>query len=115
MQVAGWQHAAVSEAQVKVSANLQYQIENAGLKSFRLLLPTNAEGVRFQGDQVGDFLPEPGAVTNGMQAWEVKLRRRVIGPYLLQACLSNAAARTGRRDHLARHPGGGREFATRLR
>jgi hypothetical protein len=84
IQVVGWQHAAVSEAQVKVSANLQYQIENTGLKSFRLLLPANAEGVRFQGDQVGDFLPEPGALTNGMQCWEVKLRRRVIGPYLLQ-------------------------------
>jgi hypothetical protein len=85
VQVTGWQHAAVSEAEVKVSANLQYQIENTGLKSFRLLLPTNAEGVRFQGDQVGDFLPQPGAVTNGLQSWEVKLRRRVIGPFLLQA------------------------------
>ena len=85
IQVVGWQHAAVSEAQVKVSANLQYQIENTGIKSFRLLLPADAEGVRFQGDQVADFLPEPGALTNGMQSWEVKLRRRVIGPYLLQA------------------------------
>jgi tetratricopeptide (TPR) repeat protein len=84
IQVVGWQHAVVTEAQVKVSANLQYQIENTGLKSFRLLLPTNAEGVRFEGDQVGDFLAEPGAVTNGMQSWEVKLRRRVIGSYLLQ-------------------------------
>jgi hypothetical protein len=84
IQVVGWQHAVVTEAQVKISANLQYQIENTGLKSFRLLLPTNAEGVRFEGDQVGDFLPEPGAVTNGMQSWEVKLRRRVIGTYLLQ-------------------------------
>jgi hypothetical protein len=84
VQVTGWQHAAVSEAQVKVTANLQYQIENTGLKSFRLLLPTNAEGARFQGDQVGDFLPQPGGVTNGLQIWEVKLRRRVIGPFLLQ-------------------------------
>ncbi len=82
VQVTGWQHAAVSEAQVKVSANLQYQIENTGLKSFHLLLPTNAEGVRFEGDQVGDFLPEPGVVTNAMQAWEVKLRRKVIGSIL---------------------------------
>jgi hypothetical protein len=84
VQVTGLQHAAVSEAEVKVSANLQYQIENTGLKSFRLLIPTNAEGVRFQGDQVGDFLPEPGGVTNAMQSWVVKLRRKVIGPYLLQ-------------------------------
>jgi hypothetical protein len=84
IQVAGWQHAAVSEAQVKVSANLQYQIENTGLKSFRLLLPTNADGVQFEGDQISDFLPEPGALTNGMQAWNVLVRRRVIGPYLLR-------------------------------
>jgi hypothetical protein len=84
VQVTGLQHAAVTESEVKISANLQYQIENTGLKSFRLLIPTNAEGVRFQGDQVGDFLPEPGAVTNAMQSWEVKLRRKVIGPYLLQ-------------------------------
>jgi hypothetical protein len=90
VQVTGWQHAAVSEAQIKVTANLQYQIENTGLKSFRLLLPTNAEGVRFQGDQVGDFLPEPGVVTNGMQSWEVKLRRRVIGPFLLQVTYQTA-------------------------
>jgi hypothetical protein len=84
IQVVGWQHAAVSEAQVKISGNLQYQIENTGLKSFRLLLPTNAESVRFEGDQVGDFLPEAGVLTNGMQSWEVKLRRRVIGAYLLR-------------------------------
>ena len=52
IQVTSLQHAAISEAQVKVKANLQYQIENAGLKSLRLLLPANADGVRFQGDQV---------------------------------------------------------------
>ena len=84
VQVTGLQHAAVSEAEVKITANLQFEIENTGLKSFRILIPTNAEGVRFQGDQVGDFLPEPGAVTNAMQAWEVKLRRKVIGAYMLQ-------------------------------
>jgi len=84
IQVVGWQHAVVTEAQVKVSANFQYQIENTGLKSLRLLLPTNAEGVHFEGDQIGDFLQEPGIVTNGMQSWEVKLHRRVIGAYLLQ-------------------------------
>jgi hypothetical protein len=74
----------VNEALVKVAANLQYQIENAGLKAFHVYLPANAEGVRFQGDQVGDFLPVEGAVTNGLQQWEVKLQRRVIGQYLLR-------------------------------
>ncbi|HZQ46543.1 MAG TPA: hypothetical protein VFC07_06000, partial [Verrucomicrobiae bacterium] len=84
IQVTSLQHATVNEAQVKVVANLQYQIENTGLKAFRVLLPTNAGSVHFQGDQVTDFLPNPGGLTNGLQAWEVKLQRRVIGQYLLQ-------------------------------
>ena len=85
IQVTSLQHATVNEALVKVAANLQYQIENTGLKAFHVFIPTNAESVRFQGDQVADFLPVPGAVTNGLQEWEVKLHRRVIGSYLLQA------------------------------
>jgi hypothetical protein len=85
VQVTSLQHAVVSEAEVKVTANLQYQIENTGLKSFRVLIPTNAQNVRFQGEQVADFLLTPGAATNGLQQWEVKLHRRVIGPYFLQA------------------------------
>ena len=84
IQVTGLQHATVNEAQVKVTANLQYQIENTGLKSFRVFIPTNAEGVTFQGDQLADFLAVGGVVTNGLQAWDVKLHRRVIGQYLLQ-------------------------------
>ncbi len=84
VQVLGLQHIAVSEAQVKVTANLQYQIENTGLKSFRVRLPAEAESVRFQGDQVNDFLALPGQMTNGMQLWEVKLTRRQIGKHLLQ-------------------------------
>jgi hypothetical protein len=84
IQVTSLQHATVNEAQVKVTANLQYQIENTGLKSFRVFVPTNAEGVTFRGDQVADFSAVDGAVTNGLQAWEIKLHRRVIGQYLLQ-------------------------------
>jgi hypothetical protein len=84
IQVTSLQHATVNEAQVKVAANLQYQIENTGLKSFRVFIPTNAEGVVFRGDQLADFLAVDGAVTNGLQAWEIKLHRRVIGQYLLQ-------------------------------
>ena len=57
IQVTSLQHATVSEALVKVAANLQYQIENTGLKAFRVFVPTNAESVRFQGEQVADFLP----------------------------------------------------------
>ena len=84
IQVTGWQHAAVSEAQVKITANFQYQIENTGLKSFRLLLPTNADGVQIEGDQLSDFVPETVAGTNGMRAWNVSLRRRIIGAYMLR-------------------------------
>jgi len=83
--VTSLQHATVSEAQVKVAANLQYQIDNTGLKSFRVWLPTNAESVRFQGEQVADFMPVAGPATNGLQAWEIKLHRRVIGSYMLRA------------------------------
>ncbi len=85
IQVTSLQHATVNEALVKVAANLQYQIENTGLKAFHVFIPTNAESVRFQGEQLADFLPMPGAITNGLQVWEVKLQRRVIGSYLLQA------------------------------
>ena len=45
IQVTSLQHATVNEAQMKVAANLQYQIENTGLKAFHVLIPTNAEGV----------------------------------------------------------------------
>lgn len=92
VQVTGLQHVSVSEAQVKVAANLQYQIENTGLKALRLQVPVNAESVHFRGDQVADFLMVPGAVTNGWQTWEVKLHRRIIGKYMLQAAWQTPVA-----------------------
>src|SRR5207245_8530708 len=67
IQVTSLQHATVNEAQVKIVANLQYQIENTGLKAFRVFLPTNAESVRFQGDQVADFLRVAGSATSALQ------------------------------------------------
>ena len=85
MQVNSLQHATIGEAQVKVVANLQYQIENTGLKAFHVALPIGAENEKFSGDQVADFLPVPNSEKDGMQTWEVKLHRRVIGQYLLQA------------------------------
>ena len=84
VQVTSLQHVIVNEAQVKVAANLQYQIENTGLKSLRVSIPTNAESVRFAGELVSDFLRVPGAERDGLQEWEVKLQRRIIGAYLLQ-------------------------------
>ncbi|HZM03336.1 MAG TPA: hypothetical protein VFC44_09945, partial [Candidatus Saccharimonadales bacterium] len=102
IQVTSLQHAAISEAQVKVTANLQYQIENTGLKAFRVLIPANAESVRFQGEQLADYLQTPTAVANGLRTWEVKLRRRVIGQYLLQVAyqigLPSQAAQTSLRS-----------------
>ena len=85
IQVTSLQYAAINEAQVKVTANLQYQIDTAGLKVLHVFLPTNAESVHFQGDQVADFLPMPGVLTNGLQGYEIKLHRRFIGSYFLQA------------------------------
>lgn len=84
VQVTSLQNFSLNEAQVKVAANLQYQIENTGLKTLRVLVPTNAESVRFAGDQVSDSLPVTNSITDGLQLWEVKLARRMIGRYLLQ-------------------------------
>ena len=84
IQVTSLQQAIVSEAQMKIAANLQYQIENKGLNALHVYVPTNAESLRFQGEQVADFLPVPGAITNGLQQWQVKLHRRIIGAYVLQ-------------------------------
>ena len=115
IQVTSLQHATVNEALVKVAANLQYQIENTGLKAFHVFVPTNAESVRFQGEQVADFLPVAGAVTNGMQEWEVKLHRRVIGAYLLQATYQTPMPEQATRDRPARPASRRREPPARLR
>jgi hypothetical protein len=92
VQVTSLQHATVGEAQVKVTANMQYQIENAGLKAFHVAVPENAENVRFTGDQVADFIIVPNSVKDGLQTWEVKLHRRVIGQYLLQVTYQTPVA-----------------------
>jgi hypothetical protein len=84
IEVNSLQHAAIREGQIKTTANLLYQIKNAGLKGFRVFIPANAESVLFKGGQAFDFLKMTNAITNGLQEWEVKLDRRVIGQYLLQ-------------------------------
>lgn len=90
IQVTSLQHVQVAEAQLKVAANLQYQIENTGLKALRLRIPTNAESVVFKGEQVADFRPSAAAPLDGLQQWVVKLHRRVIGKYLLQVSYQSA-------------------------
>ena len=92
VQVTSLQHATVGEAQIKVTANMQYQIENAGLKAFHIVVPDNAENVRFTGDQVADFIAVPNSGKDGLQTWEVKLHRRVIGQYLLQVTYQTPVA-----------------------
>ena len=86
VQVTSLQHATVNEALMKVAANLNYQIENTGLKSLRVALPAEADSVRFAGEHFSDsdFQRVPGTVTDGLQEWEIKLQRRVIGPFTLQ-------------------------------
>lgn len=116
VQVTSLQHATVGEAQVKVVANLQYQIENAGLKGFRVFIPSNAEDVTFQGDQLADFQMANNTTTNDLQAWDVKLSRRVIGQYLLQvsyqAHMAEQATETVLRGVLAADVDSQRGFAT---
>ena len=89
-QVAAWiqtsllQDVTVREGQVKVVANLEYQIENTGLKSLLVRVPSEAQSVRFAGGDVADFVrQDPDDGTNSV--WEIKLSRRVIGGYTLQA------------------------------
>jgi len=83
IQVTSLQHVQITEAQLKIAANLQYEIENTGVKAFRVRLPAPAENVRFAGEQVADFLPREEAASPGLKDWDVKLHRRVIGKYLL--------------------------------
>jgi hypothetical protein len=96
IRVSSLQHAVVNEAQVKVVANLAYEIENTGLKSLRVLVPVEAEAVRFQGDQLADTAGTPGTTANGLRSWEVKLRRRFIGEYFLQVAYEIPLAATAR-------------------
>jgi hypothetical protein len=96
VQVESLQHVVVGEAQIKATANLQYKIENTGLKALRVWLPTNAESVQFRGDQVADFVKRAGTETNGLQEWEVKLHRKVIGNYLLQVTFQQITSEQSR-------------------
>lgn len=84
VQVTGLQHVTITDAQFKVAANLEYSIENNGVRALRVRLPAVADSVRFKGEQVADFLPIEGGTNGAMKDWEVKLHRRIIGRYLLQ-------------------------------
>ena len=79
------QDVTLTDAQIKVAANLQYQIENTSVKSLRVSLPSAAEGVQFRGEDVADFLPaEDPSAASASRVWEIRLHRRIIGARLLQ-------------------------------
>ncbi len=84
VQVTGLQHLLFGEAQVKATANLQYEIENTGVKSLLVRLPPGAENVRFRGESVTDFLQRPPEAGSTNRDWEIKLERRILGRYALQ-------------------------------
>lgn len=84
VEAASLQHVTVGEAQLKVMANLQYEIENTGVKGLRVRLPAAATGVRMRGEQVADFVIREEAGGGETRDWDVKLHRRVMGRYLLQ-------------------------------
>ncbi len=85
VQVTGLQHVTFTEAQIKAVANLQYEIENTGVKTLVIRLPAAAENVRFRGEQIADFLARPGLTNAPARDWEVKLERRILGRFLLHA------------------------------
>ncbi len=89
IQVTSLQGVTIREGQTKVSATLDYKIENAGLKSLFVELPANADAVRFTGDLVADALRSTTGNTN---EWEIKLQRRVIGGYKLQVAYQIVSA-----------------------
>lgn len=84
VQVTSLQHVSVTDALMRTAANLHYQIENTGLRLLRVWLPVSAQAVQFQGEHLADFRPTAAQVTNGLQGWEIKLQRRVLGSYPLQ-------------------------------
>ncbi len=110
----------VKEGQLLVVANLEYQIENAGVNALRLDLPASAESVVFNGQHITDSV-KGVAGANGLATWTVKLSRRVIGTYrlhvdfkLLNGSAASALQLTGiqaqgvnlQRGHLSVRSGG---------
>ncbi|MEW6157650.1 MAG: hypothetical protein AB1813_09470, partial [Verrucomicrobiota bacterium] len=84
VQLTSLQDVTVREGQLSVSAQLNYQIENAGVKALLLQLPAQAQNVRFDGDLISDTVRSATAATNRLADWEIRLQRRVIGDYPLR-------------------------------
>jgi LysM repeat protein len=69
------QDVTVREGSTEVRANVNYEIDNAGVRELRLQLPVNALGVHISGPQVSDAAPVDGQPGQ----WLVHLQRRSIG------------------------------------
>jgi hypothetical protein len=82
-QVTSLQQIICEESMLRITGNLQYEIENAGLKTLRVRLPANAENVHFRGDQVSDSVDRIVQTNTALRDWEIKLARRVSGKLLL--------------------------------
>ncbi len=82
---------AVQESGLVIQAQLDYQIENAGLKALTLALPAQAENVRFYSEHVADTRRLESS-DPAMAEWELKLQRRVIGAYPLRVTFQLPAA-----------------------
>lgn len=84
VQVTSLQHFTVTEGQIKAAANLQYDIENTGVRALVVRLPVAAENVHFRGTAIADFLARPAAAGATNKEWEVKLERRLLGKFPLR-------------------------------
>lgn len=81
IQVDGFQFVRLSEGRGEVQTRFKYQIKNAGVRGFRVALPVVAEGVRFQGEHISDYISSPLDGDAKRQEWNLELDRRVIGEY----------------------------------
>ena len=76
IQASVLQDVKVREGLHESQANIEYTIENAGIKALGFQLPADAVGVRFRGNAVADAYKAEGGQPG---QWEVKLTRRFIG------------------------------------
>lgn len=82
----------VLDGRVRGAVRFEYSIESAAVRSLRVRLPDDAEGVRFTGALVADAAP----VADSPGLWEVKLRRRVIGKVTFNATFRRAGVEPGK-------------------
>ena len=75
------QDVTVREGSTEVRTNLNYQIDNAGVRELRLQVPADAMGVHITGQQVSDAVPVEGQAGQ----WLIRLQRRSIGALALTA------------------------------